>query len=563
MAKGQKLTVGMVHQKIFNKFDGKYKILNLNTYDGNSQIYIDVLCTTCNTVFNMKLYGLLFEKHQCDCPTCRQNKRNDEFIKRVKNECGNEYVPLSKYNTCKDKVLFRHNKENCMNEFWMTPDTFFNGGSRCPICSHREGADKLFLSHDEFANRIKFIHGNDFTLLGKYSGHSGKIMVRHEACGREFEVLCGDLLQGKGCRYCCGTMHKTHKQFEKDIFELYQDEYSILGEYVNAKTKILIKHNLCGYVWKVSPSSLLKHRRCPNCGKSYGEKHIENFLIHNKINYKTQVTFEDCKDVDYLKFDFAIYSDSCELLCLLEYDGEGHYQPVQFGGISLDEANDNFKSQIRKDNIKNEFCNKNNITLFRISYKDEKDLYVVLNNIFSDLFNKEMDNPEIMYLNTLKESCVKFIDMIDVLPNGVYPKSYFRKMLLNKNQNFSHNITKKPIVQSYIQKNNITIGRAYILVDKNKYDDYDAYLKFGIENKFNFDLFQHIRELHKLTDGVYARFKVNLQNHSTVKPSEYDFFNRYLKSRNIEILHSYIRINSNEKFTRPDWLLKNRGKEAV
>ena len=67
-----------------------------------------------------------------------------------------------------------------------------------------------------------------------------------------------------------------------------------------------------------------------------------------------------------------------------------------------------------------------------------------------------------------------------------------------------------------------------------------------IENKFNFDLFQHIRELHKLTDGVYARFKVNLQNHSTVKPSEYDFFNRYLKSRNIEILHSYIRINSNE-----------------
>lgn len=94
MAKGQKLTVGMVHQKIFNKFDGKYKILNLDTYDGNSQIYIDVLCTTCNTVFNMKLYGLLFEKHQCDCPTCRQNKRNDEFIKRVKNECGNEYVPI-------------------------------------------------------------------------------------------------------------------------------------------------------------------------------------------------------------------------------------------------------------------------------------------------------------------------------------------------------------------------------------------------------------------------------------------------------------------------------------
>lgn len=72
-----------------------------------------------------------------------------------------------------------------------------------------------------------------------------------------------------------------------------------------------------------------------------------------------------------------------------------------------------------------------------------------------------------------------------------------------------------------------------------------------------------MQELHKLSDGVYAKFKVDLQNKSTVKPIEYDFFNRYLNSRNIEIYHSYIRINSDEIFTRPDWLLENRNKEAV
>ena len=168
-----------------------------------------------------------------------------------------------------------------------------------------------------------------------------------------------------------------------------------------------------------------------------------------------------------------------------------------------------------------------------------------------------------MHLNTLKSPSVKFIDMINTLPNGVYPKSYFRQALLNEKQNFSHNITQKSIVQSYIQKNNITIGHTYILIDKNKNDDYDAYLKVGIENNFNFDLFQNMQELHKLSDGVYAKFKVDLQNKSTVKPIEYDFFNRYLNSRNIEIYHSYIRINSDEIFTRPDWLLENRNKEAV
>lgn len=563
MSKGKPLTVNMIHQTIEEKFNNKYKILNLDSYDGNSKIYIDVLCNDCNTVFNMKLYGLLFEKHQCDCPTCRQNKRNIDFIKRVKNKCGDEYIPISEYKTCKDKVLFRHNKVECMNEFLMTPDAFFNGGSRCPICSHREGFDKLFLSHEEFAEKIKSIHGTHITLLGKYTGYKGKIKIRHEDCGREFEVTCGDLSQGKGCRYCSGTMLKTHEQFKEDISNLYGDEYSVLGNYKNAKTKIKMRHNLCGYEWEISPSSILKHRRCPNCYKSYGEKQVENFLIHNKINYKTQVTFEECKDDDYLKFDFAIYDNESNLLCLLEYDGEGHYQPVQFGGISLEEATDNFQSQIRKDEIKNNFCKNNHIELFRISHKNEKDLYAILNKYLSCLIGRKMDNPSVMHLNTLKSPCIKFLEMVKELPNGVYPKSFFKEKLLNKNQNFSHNITQKPIVQSYVQDNNVAIGRTYILIDKNKSDDYDSYLKIGIENNFDFDLFQHIKELHNLKDGVYARFKINLQRKATVSPSNYDFYNRYLKSRNIEICHSYIRVNSNEEFKRPDWLLKNRQKEAV
>lgn len=563
MGKVRRLTVEMVHQKITDKFNGKYKILNLDSYDGNPQIYVDVLCADCNTVFNMKLYGLLFEKHKCDCPTCRQNERKDLFIERVKKECGEEYLPLSEYKTCKDKVLFRHNKVDCMNEFWMTPDVFFNGGCRCSICSHQEGYKKLFLSHEEFEEKIKSIHGNHITLLGKYTGYSGKIKIRHEDCGREFEVTCGDLSQGKGCRYCAGTMLKTQEQFEEDIFNLYGEEYSVLGKYKNAKTKLKMRHNLCGYEWKVSPSAILKQRLCPNCGKSYGEKQIENFLIHNNVNYKTQTTFEECMDTDYLKFDFSIYDNNDTLLSLIEYDGEGHFMPVQFGGISLEEANENFVSQIRKDNIKNDFCERNNIPLLRISYKEEKDLFNILNEYLSNLLDRNMNNPTNMHLDTLKSPCVKFIEMVEKLPNGVYPKSFFKEKLLNENQNFSHHITLKSIVQSYIQENNITIGRAYILIDKNESDDYDSYLKIGTENSFDFDLFQHIKELHNLEDGVYARFKINLQKKATVCPSNYDFYNRYLKSRNIKICHSYIRVNSEETFKRPDWLLKDRQKEAV
>ena len=563
MGKCRKLTVDMVHQKIKDKFDGKYKVLNLDFYDGNPQIYVDVLCTDCNTVFNMKLYGLLFEKHKCDCPTCRQNKRHKDFISRVKEECGDEYIPLTKYSTCKDKILFKHNKKGCMNEFWMTPDVFFNGGSRCPICRHREGADKLFIPHDEFEKRIKLIHGDHITLLGKYSGYNGKIKIRHEDCGREFDVLCGDLLQGKSCRYCAGKMLKTHEKFKEEMYELYGDEYTVVGKYKNSKTKIKIRHNLCGYEWEILPNSILKQRLCPNCGKSYGEMQVENFLVHNDINYKTQATFDDCVYKDYLKFDFSIYDEKWNLMCLIEYDGIGHYKPVCFGGISQKEAKENFESQIRKDTVKDEFCKNNNIDLLRISYKQQKQLHIILNNYLSKLFKYNMKNPTKMYLNVLKTPSIKFIEMIDTLPNGVYPKSFFKKKLLKNNQNFSHNITQKPIVQSYIEENNIEIGHVYILINKNEKDEYEQYLKLGKENKFDFDLFHNMNELNKLDDGVYAKYNLNLQNKATVKPIQYEYYRRYLESRNIEIYHSYIRINTDEIFKRPDWLLESRKQKVA
>jgi hypothetical protein len=61
---------------------------------------------------------------------------------------------------------------------------------------------------------------------------------------------------------------------------------------------------------------------------------------------------------------------------IIEYDGIQHYEPVElFGGI------DEFEKTKIKDKIKNEYCLKNNILLYRISYKD--DIINVLDLIFN------------------------------------------------------------------------------------------------------------------------------------------------------------------------------------
>jgi hypothetical protein len=95
--------------------------------------------------------------------------------------------------------------------------------------------------------------------------------------------------------------------------------------------------------------------------KSTGEIIIENILNKYLISYEKEKTFDGCVNKKKLRFDFYIpKKNTC-----IEYNGIQHYEKVdRFGG------EDNFNYQRKNDNIKINFCKKNNINLLIISYKD-------------------------------------------------------------------------------------------------------------------------------------------------------------------------------------------------
>lgn len=70
---------------------------------------------------------------------------------------------------------------------------------------------------------------------------------------------------------------KTPEKFNLEIYALVQDEYTVLGTYTTNKTKLLFRHNICGYEWNVEPSSFLKGCRCPKCQKARFTKTTEQF----------------------------------------------------------------------------------------------------------------------------------------------------------------------------------------------------------------------------------------------------------------------------------------------
>ena len=88
---------------------------------------------------------------------------------------------------------------------------------------------------------------------------------------------------------------KTHEEFSRDAKDITSNGYEILSDYTNAKTKIRIKHNVCGHVYDVLPHNFLKGRKCPNpsCRFAGVKKTNEEFLKEVYDAVGVEYTFID------------------------------------------------------------------------------------------------------------------------------------------------------------------------------------------------------------------------------------------------------------------------------
>jgi len=235
------------------------------------------------------------------------------------------------------------------------------------------------LTKDQFVSKSNLIHNfvYDYSLLD-YKNNKSNVDIICKKHGK-FEQRPDSHLRGVGC-YKCGeekfkiTQRKNNIKIINDFndFHNYQYDYSLMN-YKNAHTKILIICKKCGLKFEQTPNIHLRCG-CPFCKESKGEKIIKNFLIDNNISFEQQKKFDDCKYKLKLPFDFYL----SELNICIEYDGLQHYKCIKiFGGEK------NFNLIKKRDEIKNDYCEKNNINLIRIKYNENinEKLYFLKNNL--------------------------------------------------------------------------------------------------------------------------------------------------------------------------------------
>lgn len=310
------------------------------------------------------------------CPNCagKMRKTHEQFLEKVHDLVGDEYTVLEEYKNNKTQIKFKHNL--CEHEYSVRPDGFLRGRARCPKC-----AGILKRTHEQFVQEVYELIGDEYIVLEDFRDSKTKIKFKHNVCGYKYPVTPYDFFSGKRCPKCAGNIKKTHEQFVREVHDITGNEYTVLGEYKNNKTLIKLKHNSCGYKYKVIPNAFLKGNRCPKCMESHGEMKIRTLLDNLCIEFKTQFKFAECKNKRPLPFDFVVFKGS-EIVFLIEYDGAQHYKPIKhFGGEK------SLKKLQKNDSIKENYCKINNIPLLRIPYWE----FDNIESILTDFLKRRMD----------------------------------------------------------------------------------------------------------------------------------------------------------------------------
>lgn len=115
------------------------------------------------------------------------------------------------------------------------------------------------------------------------------------------------------------------------------------------------------------------------CLKSRGNATIMRWLNSNHKLYQAEYSFEDFTSYNGVpyRYDFAIFNDNKELAFLIEYQGNIHFE-VGSGWNNKERLADNQ----RRDKLKLEYCQKNNIRLYYITYKE------IIEDRLEEIFNE-------------------------------------------------------------------------------------------------------------------------------------------------------------------------------
>jgi len=359
----------------------------------------------------------------------------EEFEERVKRVHDGSIIVLSKYINNKSKVYLKDTR--CGHKWWAPAGNCYLNGSGCPICGAKKHGNPL-KSTAQVKKELDDCTNGEYTMLSSYRGTHKDIVLLHHKCGYHWKTRLSSVISGgQKCPNCSHHRKLTIEDFKQQVLDAIGPEYTVLSEYKNNKTKVKMRHEVCGTEYEVQPHKVTcQNSRCPKCfGKSKHTQEEVQQIITNKLGpefklvspyydihkpitiehipmkhtftttldtiivgriscpicneshmesltrqYLTthNITFESQKrfpDCRYKReLPFDFYLPKYNLL--IELDGGQHFKEVPY--FDKEGSLDNLSTRTKRDTIKDTYCTSKGINLLRIGYSE-------LDNLTNDL----------------------------------------------------------------------------------------------------------------------------------------------------------------------------------
>lgn len=358
---------------------------------------VKIICKKEGHLFEQKPTSHL-QKNGCKFCSGSYKRDTNDFVERSKkihvDENGEplyDYSEVEYVNTeTKVKIKCKKNKEHI---FFQTPHHHLNHG--CDFCAR----GMYIMNKEQFVEEALKKHGEKYdysetifnglneyvTILCKEHGYFDQVALYHTSYARG----CLDCGQKKASL----ESRKTVEEFIEDAKKIHNTinyDYSRVREdYETRSSKVKIGCPNCKTFFTQKCFDHLAGWGCKNC-KNKTQRILFAYLREQfgEEFFETEKKFDECKFINHLPFDF--YSQEYNLV--IELDGRQHFTEVNIFRDTLEERQ-------KKDFIKMEYLQDNNISLIRIF---QEDVYENKNDWKNKILNcvQKYDSHQIIYLSS-------------------------------------------------------------------------------------------------------------------------------------------------------------------
>lgn len=319
---------------------------------------IDLECLICENLWSARIDSILSGS---GCPPCAHKNKaydNNYIDEQLKNR---NIIRVEDFKNMNKRIKFQC--IICLKEWPAKPADLIN--THKSGCSRCNGCEKL--SNEVIDFRLK---DREIIRIGDYKGNKKNIDWQCLKCDNVWPASPKSITVSKsGCPRCSKREILTNDIVDKRLIDknrTIKRISDITGGNSHNKWQCL----KCNYIWPASPDNVLNNNSGgPKCNKHLGEKAISKILDRNQINYimgyriyiNGKIFDEKPKLVDFYLPDYNLF---------IEYNGQQHYEPVTFGGISKLRAQERFEKQVIRDQEIRNYAKINKIFLYEMDYRN-------------------------------------------------------------------------------------------------------------------------------------------------------------------------------------------------